>query len=163
MAVGYDAADQLTAAVHQTTDPTPSLLARYAYAYDPAGNRTVEQIDDAVTVTTHDRLNRLVTQAPGGVLRFAGTVNEPATVQGQPATVTAGGQFAAGVPVTGGTNTVPITACNMACAPYASREITGAPDPASLARGLTAAGSRGAADDPEPRRRLTGRGTQECG
>ncbi len=109
---GYDAADQLTAAVHQTTDATPSLLARYAYAYDPAGNRTVEQIDDAVTVTTHDRLNRLVTQAPGGVLRFAGTVNEPATVtiQGQPAAVTAGGQFAAGVPVTSGTNTVTITA-----------------------------------------------------
>ncbi len=119
---GYDAADPLMAAVHQTTDATPSLLARYAYAYDPVGNRTVEQIDDAVTVTTHDRLNRLVTQAPGGVLRFAGSVSEPAafdmaqavpsasrgatvTVQGQPATVTAGGHFAARVRVTGGTTT----------------------------------------------------------
>jgi hypothetical protein len=48
-AYGYDAADQLTAAIKKSTDPTPVVLTRYGFAYDPAGNRTVEQIDDAVT------------------------------------------------------------------------------------------------------------------
>jgi YD repeat-containing protein len=51
-AYGYDAADQLTAAVKQSTDPTPVVLKRYAYGYDPAGNRTVEQIDDQARRTT---------------------------------------------------------------------------------------------------------------
>jgi hypothetical protein len=38
--------------------------------------------------------------------------HEPATVtvQGQPASVTAAGQFVVGVPVTGGTNTVTVAA-----------------------------------------------------
>ncbi len=31
------------------TDTPQTVLQRYAYAYDPAGNRTVEQIDDAIT------------------------------------------------------------------------------------------------------------------
>src|SRR5512140_682117 len=31
---GYDRADQLTSAVHQTTGGTPSLIKRYAYSYD---------------------------------------------------------------------------------------------------------------------------------
>jgi YD repeat-containing protein len=92
-------------------------------------NRTshASDADDAARLTTHDRLNRLVTETPGGVVRFAGSVDEPAslrrgsgcpepksrgtvTVQGKPATVTAAGQFAASVPVTSGTNTVTITA-----------------------------------------------------
>ncbi|MGC4083211.1 MAG: hypothetical protein QM736_14155 [Vicinamibacterales bacterium] len=65
------------------------VLKRYAYTYDRAGNRTSEQIDDAITKATHDRLKRLVSQAPGGAITVAGNVNEPATVriQGQPATV----------------------------------------------------------------------------
>ncbi len=39
-----------------------TVLQRFAYAYDPAGNRTAEQMDDTVTSATHDSLNRLVTQ-----------------------------------------------------------------------------------------------------
>lgn len=39
-AYGYDAADQLVRAVKQFTDPTPVVLQRYAYAYDPAGARS---------------------------------------------------------------------------------------------------------------------------
>src|SRR5947209_16438332 len=42
----YDRGDQLTGAVWRTTDPTPTILKRYGYAYDFAGNRTAEQIDD---------------------------------------------------------------------------------------------------------------------
>ena len=44
----YDRTDQLTAATLKTTDPTPAVLKRYVYAYDPAGNRTSEQIDNGV-------------------------------------------------------------------------------------------------------------------
>jgi YD repeat-containing protein len=101
------------------------VLQRYAYGYDPAGNRRFEQVDDTARSWTHDALNRLVTQAGGGVLRFVGSVNEPAavTVAGQPATVSSEGVFEAGVPVALGTNTVAVTATdpggNTATATYA--------------------------------------------
>ncbi|MDM8005916.1 MAG: RHS repeat-associated core domain-containing protein, partial [Phycisphaerae bacterium] len=109
---GYDRADQLTSAVHQTTGPTPTIIGRYAYTYDPAGNRTSEQTDDAVTVATHDSLNRLLTHAPGGPLLFKGALDEPGTVtiNGQRATVDATNAFRAQVPVTAGTTTVTVNA-----------------------------------------------------
>ncbi|MBL8140839.1 MAG: hypothetical protein JNM38_07020 [Acidobacteria bacterium] len=109
---GYDAADQLTGAITQTADPTPTILKRFGYGYDPAGNRQFEQVDDAVTAWTYSSLNRLVSQAGGGVLQFAGTINEPAavTIGGQPAAVSGANAFARGVPVVPGTNTVAITA-----------------------------------------------------
>ncbi|MGH6690646.1 MAG: RHS repeat domain-containing protein [Gammaproteobacteria bacterium] len=92
---GYDAADQLVAAVKQATDPQQTVLQRYAYAYDAAGNRTIEQIDDAVTGFTYNAVNELVSQRAVGALVFEGTVSEPATVTvaGQPATVTAANAF----------------------------------------------------------------------
>jgi YD repeat-containing protein len=43
----YDASDQVAAAVKSSTGGSPTVLRRYAYSYDPAGNRTTEQIDDA--------------------------------------------------------------------------------------------------------------------
>jgi RHS repeat-associated protein len=109
---GYDRADQLTSATKETTDPTPTVLQRLAYGYDPAGNRVFEQRDDSVTAWSHDALNRLVAQAGGGVLQVAGTVNEPATVtiQGQAATVSAANQFTGGLPVVPGTNVFTIRA-----------------------------------------------------
>jgi phosphoribosylaminoimidazole carboxylase (NCAIR synthetase) len=64
--------DQLTRAVKKSTSGTPTVLKRYAYGYDSAGNRTYEQIDDTVIGWTHDSLNRLATQVGGGSLRFAG-------------------------------------------------------------------------------------------
>jgi YD repeat-containing protein len=92
---GYDAADQLTAATNQTTDLVPTALKRYAYGYDAAGNRTSEQIDDAVTSARYDGLNRLTAQHGGGPLVFSGTVSKPARVllQGNPATVDAANRF----------------------------------------------------------------------
>jgi YD repeat-containing protein len=77
---GYDPADQLIAAVKHATDTPETVLQRYAYAYDPAGNRMVEQIDDAVTLSAFDNLNRLTSQAPGGPMVIAGSLNEPGTV-----------------------------------------------------------------------------------
>src|SRR4030042_1942981 len=65
---GYDQADQLTAAILKSTDPTPQVLKRYYYAYDPAGNRTAEQIDDATTGASYNNMNQLVSQQAGGTL-----------------------------------------------------------------------------------------------
>jgi hypothetical protein len=56
---GYDNADQLTRAVKHATDPQQTVLQRFNYAYDPAGNRLGEQIDDAATSSTYDRLYRV--------------------------------------------------------------------------------------------------------
>jgi len=108
----YDVADQLVAAVKRGTDPQTTLLQRYAYAYDPAGNRTVEQIGDLVTGTTYNSVNELVSEQPSGAMQFAGTVSEPAevTIAGIPAVVAADNHFQAAVPVSGGTNTVSVSA-----------------------------------------------------
>ena len=93
-------------------EPTQAVLRRYAYAYDPAGNRTVEQIDDQVTGATYDNLNRLVSQQPAGGIVVAGAVSESAavTVQGAPVVVTPGNTFRTTVPIGAGANTVTIGA-----------------------------------------------------
>ena len=109
---GYDAADQLRQAVEWSTATPPTIVKRYAYGYDPAGNRIAEQIDDAVTMATHNSLNQLVAQGAGGAMTFAGTVNEPATVtiQGRPAVVDSTNAFRGTAPTVSGTNTTTITA-----------------------------------------------------
>jgi RHS repeat-associated protein len=109
---GYDATDQLTEAINQTTDPTPTVLKRFAYAYDAAGNRTNEQIDDAVTSASHDVLDRLTSQPAGGSLVFKGTVSEPAsvTVHGKLVKVDSNNRFSGSVPAPSGTTTVVIAA-----------------------------------------------------
>jgi RHS repeat-associated protein len=109
---GYDRADQLALANFRTTDPTPTILKRYRYAYDPAGNRTAEQIDDAVKGATYDNMNRLVSQQAGGALLFGGTLNEPATVTvgGSTANVTAQNVFSGTASVPSGTSQVVVQA-----------------------------------------------------
>jgi hypothetical protein len=98
--------------VKQATDPQQTVLKRYAYAYDPAGNRTAEQVDDQVLGASYDSLNRLLSQQPAGPITFAGAVNEPATVtvQGVPAAVGADNTFRAAVPLPPGTSTVTVDA-----------------------------------------------------
>ena len=109
---GYDHADQLVPAVKRATDPQNTILQRFAYGYDPVGNRLFEQIDDNVTTWTYDKLNRLGAQQAGGVLRVAGMVNEPATVRidGRPATVDGAGIFAGGIQAVPGTSQFTVTA-----------------------------------------------------
>jgi RHS repeat-associated protein len=111
-AYGYDPADQLIAAVKQSTGTPATILQRFAYAYDPAGNRTVEQIDDVVTLSAYDNLNRLTSQVPGGPMVIGGTLNEPGTVtiSGKPAAVDANNNFRGTVSTTTGTNTFTIVA-----------------------------------------------------
>jgi RHS repeat-associated protein len=108
----YDRADQLTAATLLTTDPTPTVLRRYVYAYDPAGNRTSEQIDNGVTSALHNSMNQTHTLQPGGMLRLAGTTNEPSnvTIGGQPARILSGNRFEGETPVGSGTTSVPVVA-----------------------------------------------------
>jgi RHS repeat-associated protein len=110
--LGYDRVDQLRDAVWRTTDETPTVLKRYAYAYDPAGNRTVEQIDDAPVLSVYDNMNRLTSQTPGGTMRFAGTLDEAATVtiEGAPTTVTSDNRFGGVAQVGAGTTQVVVKA-----------------------------------------------------
>ena len=129
---GYDAADQLTSAIKESTDPVPVIQKRYGYGYDPAGNRLFEQIDDQVMAASHDNLNRLTQHTPGGPLQFVGTVNEPAnvTIAGQPAVVDPTNTFRGPAPTVAGTTTVSITATdpsgNVASRQY-EVDVTGAP------------------------------------
>jgi RHS repeat-associated protein len=108
----YDAADQLLDADRWSTDGTPARLTHRSYMYDLAGNRIVDQVDTAVMLSTFDRTNRLTGQQPGGAVRVAGTVSEPATVtiQGQPASVGSTQDFSGSVPVATGTNTFTVAA-----------------------------------------------------
>jgi RHS repeat-associated protein len=107
---GYSAARELVDASRPAVGATAQK--RYRYVYDVAGNRTVEQIDDAVVESTYDTMNRLSGQAPGGLLRIAGGVNEPAavTIQGRPVTSAADNTFLTSIPVVVGTNAFTITA-----------------------------------------------------
>lgn len=108
----YDRADQLTAATLKTTDPTPSIVKRYVYAYDAAGNRTSEQIDNGVVSASHNTMNQITTTQPGGTLRIGGTTNEAAnvTVGGQPARILSGNRFEGEVTAGAGTVSVPVVA-----------------------------------------------------
>jgi len=112
----YDRTDQLTSAVWRTTDPTPTILKRYGYSYDPAGNRTTEQLDDVPFKTNYNSMNRITTQEAGGALRFSGTVNEPAkvTVANKSAVVTANNTFSGTAIVSSGGNTVEVKATDYA-------------------------------------------------
>ena len=108
----YDSADQLVSAIERATDPSQTVLARYGYTYDPAGDRTAEQIDDVATGATHDALNRLLTHTAAGSLRIAGTLSEPATVSidGVAAAVDAANSFSGLKTLTAGSNTFTVTA-----------------------------------------------------
>jgi RHS repeat-associated protein len=77
--LGYDLSDQLTA-VTQKNSSTNAILKRYAYQYDKAGNRTSEQVDNAVTSAIYNTLNQMTAQQDGGPMRFKGSVNEFASV-----------------------------------------------------------------------------------
>jgi RHS repeat-associated protein len=110
--LGYDTADQLKTATLKTTGPTPSVLKRYGYDYDPAGNRTTEQIDDSVFAGTFNIRNELMSKQAGGALIFRGTVNEPATVTvgGKAAQVAPDNSFSDQGQVSSGTSNVAIAA-----------------------------------------------------
>ncbi len=106
---------KIPSAIKKATDPQQTILQRYYYRYDPAGNRLSEQIDDAVTSWTYDSLNRLVTQTPGGWLKVRGQLNETGTVSvnGAPALVSAANLFEGLAQVNAGTTVFTITAADL--------------------------------------------------
>jgi RHS repeat-associated protein len=108
----HDLVDQLTSALLTDTNSTPTVLKRQAWDYDAAGNRTVDQTDDAVFATTHDDMNRLQARAPGGPVTIAGSLNEAATVtiDGQPAAVDGAHNFSGTAQIASGTTTVTVKA-----------------------------------------------------
>jgi YD repeat-containing protein len=108
----HDLVDQVTSAVLTDTNTTPTLLKRQAWAYDAAGNRSVDQTDDAVFASSHNALNQLSSRAPGGAIVMAGSVNEPATVtiDGAAATVDANNNFRGTATIGSGTTTVTVKA-----------------------------------------------------
>jgi RHS repeat-associated protein len=108
----HDRVDQLKSAIKRSTDPTPVVLNRQAWRYDPAGNRATAQHGDNVVASGFDSLNRLMTRQPGGPLAFEGTVNEAATVtiDGKSASVDTTNTFRGTGETTAGTTTVTITA-----------------------------------------------------
>jgi len=110
--LSYDSADQLVSAALRTTDPTPTPIKRYVYGYDKGGNRTSEQVDDVVTQSAHNSVNELTSQTPGGALRFAGSINEAATVtvQAKPALVSGDNKFDGSASVGSGPTIVEVKA-----------------------------------------------------
>jgi RHS repeat-associated protein len=131
----YDSADQLTG-VTQTSSrncqiapgctpkkPKTTVVKRTAYTYDKDGNRTSEQIDDyqatppatSFTGASYgNTMNRLDSTQPAGLMTFAGTLSEPASVSVGAATNQAAGQwtgsFTTNWLVNTGANTVQIKA-----------------------------------------------------
>ena len=107
----YDAADQLISA----TLPSDSAVASRAYAYDPAGNRTREQVNVTTSAFSFNTVNQLTAQSAGGDLAFTGTVNEPAalTVGGNAATVDASGIWVGRAAVNIGANSIPLVATDL--------------------------------------------------
>jgi RHS repeat-associated protein len=107
----YDDLYRLVSADRSGATPT-----RWRWAYDPVGNRTGEQTDDAATGSSYNNLNQLLSRQPGGVLAFAGTTNEPATVTvaGQPARTASDDSFRGQAAVGAGTTDVAVTATDPA-------------------------------------------------
>jgi len=109
---GHDLVDQLTSAVLNDTGTPANTLKRQAWAYDAAGNRTVDQDDDALFATSHDSMNRLQSRAPGGPIKMTGTLNEAAmvTIDGKPAAVDSSNNFQGTAQIGSGTTTVTVKA-----------------------------------------------------
>jgi RHS repeat-associated protein len=108
---GYDAANQLTSARVSGPNPLPAP-SRFGYAYDPARNRTAEQLDDAVMGASYNNRNELTSRQAGGALVFKGAVDEAATVTvgGEAAQVAADNSFAGQAQVSSGTANVVVAA-----------------------------------------------------
>jgi RHS repeat-associated protein len=104
---GYDEVYRLVSIDRSAGAPT-----RWRFSYDPAGNRTGDQTDDAAMGTTLYNVNELLTRQPGGALTFAGTTNEPAsvTLAGKPAQTASDNSFKGQAPVGAGTTDVAVAA-----------------------------------------------------
>jgi hypothetical protein len=76
---GYDGADELLQAIASVSG-TQSPIDAYAYLYDPAGNRTTEQINNSVTTSAYNTLNQMSSRTGGGLLTISGSVSQPSVM-----------------------------------------------------------------------------------
>lgn len=91
---GYDATDQLRTAV-QRGAVTNGVLRDQAWRYTMSGNPQTAQDGNSVMSYQSNSLNQTVSRTGGGLMRFAGSVSEAATVTvgGAPATVNSDNTF----------------------------------------------------------------------
>jgi len=93
-----------------------SPIDAYAYQYDAAGNRTIEQSGSAVTTSTYNSLNQMTGRTGGGLLTISGTLNKPGgVIISGTATETTGSNnsFSGLAAVTTGSNNIVISATNV--------------------------------------------------
>ena len=103
---GYDAGDQLKAAVLKDTG-AGTVVKDFGYRYDGAGNRVGSQGSNAIVTEQANGLNQVTQSSGGGLMRFAGTVSKPATVTvgGAPTAVDAAGSYEGYAQVNAGATT----------------------------------------------------------
>src|SRR5205814_9718769 len=82
------------------------------YGFDKAGNRTLAQVDTALSKEVPNSLNQLVSRSGAGPMVFEGDVDKPSTVTigGNPATVDANNHFRGTAVVSPGQQNVEIKA-----------------------------------------------------
>jgi RHS repeat-associated protein len=114
-AYAYDKLSRLTG-----VERTGGSTSRWLYSYDPVGNRLSEQINDAVSSSTFNVKNQLISTTGGGPLRWRGTLNEPGNVSfstvmvnGQSARMLPGNVFEANVEMAAGNNNVTVQATDV--------------------------------------------------
>jgi RHS repeat-associated protein len=113
----YDLADQLIAATLRNQS-NATIVKRYNYRYDKAGNRTSEQVDNSINSFVHNNVNQLTSQSEGGPYKLKGTMDEfsaviassETTITSDTATVDTNNVFEASVKVIPGSNVVDIAA-----------------------------------------------------
>ena len=92
--LGYDTGDQLQSAILKNAS-TGAVLQQFNYGYDAAGNRTLNQTDQAPVPSTYDGLNRLLTSGAStdaiGEMAFRGSLNEPGKLTAKNLTLSSGG------------------------------------------------------------------------
>ena len=113
--LGYDAIDQLTTGLLKDT-VSNAVLRDQAYRYDLAQNRITTQDGNLLATETANNLNQITAVAGGGMMRFAGSINETATltIGGNAAKVKADLSFEGYAAVANNTTTrVPIVATDL--------------------------------------------------
>ncbi len=109
---GYDRANQLTVATLAEAANPAAVIKRHSYQYDPAGNRTSEQLDGSVNSAAHNSVNELTGTSGGGKLLVTGHTDEPAkvSVNGKVAETDASNSYRAWIDATPGPNTITVQA-----------------------------------------------------
>jgi RHS repeat-associated protein len=111
----YDPVDQLLGVTVHGNNAAGTILKQFLYSYDPAGNRTSEQIDSSFSQADYNNLNQNTNRSGSGTMRFKGHLNKQAvvTVNGNPATVDhQTTNFVGYANVNPGTNTISIVAAD---------------------------------------------------